>query len=139
MHPVCNLLAKFANSFDIKDWQGLEDTLADNIECNYQDLRGEIKTYAKKDYVDSRKAALAHLHTQHLFSNLEIDCQGNEAYCRLSALIYRKDKKGKQFNSHVIYNFVLVNKTQGNNWKISKIKQAVLWNEGESVIHKGLR
>ncbi|WP_131781422.1 hypothetical protein [Legionella gresilensis] len=75
MLAIFNLLFKFANSFDLKDWQRLEETLADNIECNYQDLRGEIKTYSKEDYVNSRKAALSHLPTQHLFFNLEINCQ----------------------------------------------------------------
>ncbi|STX29935.1 Uncharacterised protein [Legionella beliardensis] len=137
MLSISNLLSKFATSFDIKDWQGLEDTLADDIYCNYHDLRDEIRTYSKKDYVDSRKAALAHLQTQHFFSNLEIHCQGSTTYCRLNALIYRKSRDGKQFNSHVIYNFILT-KTQHNDWKIKEIKQIVLWNEGDPLIHQGL-
>ncbi|WP_419420784.1 nuclear transport factor 2 family protein [Legionella sp. D16C41] len=136
MRAISNLLFKFATSFDVKDWQGVEDTLADNIVCNYQDLRGEIKTYSKAEYVNSRAEVLNNLYTQHFFSNLEIDYHRNEAYCRLSAIIYRRDKEGSYFNSHVIYNFKLTKKSK--NWKIKEIKQTVLWNEGDSIIHKGV-
>lgn len=137
MNTISNLLFKFANSFDTKDWDGLESTLMDNIECDYQSLRGKTGTYTKKEYVNSRKEALSHLKTQHLFSNLEIRSEEMYAYCRLSAIIYRQDNEGKKFDSHVIYNFEL-NKLLNNEWKILKIKQSILWNEGDFTIHEGL-
>ncbi|CDZ77372.1 Scytalone dehydratase [Legionella massiliensis] len=138
MNSVSNILFKFANSFDLKDWDGLENTLMDDVECDYQDLRGKKNTYTKIEFVNLRKETLGHLKTQHLFSNLEIRSEEKSAYCRLSAIIYRQDKDGKKFDSHVIYNFELC-KSSNSEWKIQKIKQIVLWNEGDSTIHKGVR
>ena len=134
---IAKILFKFANNFDLKDWQALEETLMDSIECDYQDLRGISKIYLKSEYVSIRKQALQPLKTQHLFSNLEVTVQEDYSICRLSAVIYRQDNNGKQFNSHVIYHFYLV-QLRNEEWRIKKIKQSVLWNEGDSLIHKGV-
>ena len=134
---IIKLLSKFANSFDLKDWQTLESTIADTIECDYQDLRGESETYSKSEYVSLRKQALGHLKTQHLFANLEITIDAEYAVCQLNAIIYRQDNAGKQFNSHAVYRFHLI-QLQSNEWKIEKIKQSILWNEGDSSIHPGV-
>ncbi|ASQ45016.1 nuclear transport factor 2 family protein [Legionella clemsonensis] len=138
MNTIPNLLFKFANSFDIKDWAGLESTLMDHIECDYQDFRGKTGTYTKSEYVNSRKETLGHLKTQHLFSNLEIKSEEKCSYCRVNAIIYRRDREGKKFDSHVIYNFEL-SKSSKDEWKIQKIKQIVLWNEGDSTVYKGMK
>jgi len=138
MNTISNVLFKFANSFDLKDWDELESTLMDHVECDYQDLREKTDTCSKSEYVKSRKEALDHLKTQHLFSNLEIISEEKCSYCRLSAVIYRQDGHGKKFDSHVIYHFEL-RKLSNNEWKIQKIKQSVLWNEGDSTIHKGVK
>ncbi|WP_131780963.1 nuclear transport factor 2 family protein [Legionella gresilensis] len=135
MNVISNVLFKFANSFNLKDWAGLVSTLMDQVDCDYKDLRGKTDSYTKTEYVNSRKEALSHLKTQHLFSNLEIRCEKEYSYCRLSAVIYRQDKDGKKFNSHVIYNFELT-RLFNNEWKIHKIKQVVLWNEGDSTIYR---
>ena len=110
------------------------------IECDYQDLRGISETCSRNEYVRLRKQALDELKTQHLFSNLEITVKGNIATCQLSAIIYRlyrQEAHDKQFNSHVIYNFQLVH-LKNDEWRINKIKQSVLWNEGDPSIHKGI-
>lgn len=133
---IAKVLFKFANSFDLKDWQALENTLMDDIQCDYQDLRGVFETCSKREYVNIRKKSLGHLKTQHLFSNLEITVEEGQASCQLSAVIYRQDNDGKQFNSHVIYHFHLV-QLKDDEWRIKKIKQIVLWNEGDPLIHKG--
>lgn len=135
--PIIKLLAKFANSLDLKDWQTLENTMADTIECDYQDLRGRSEAYSKSEFVSLRKQALSHLKTQHLFANLEITIEKDYAFCQLNAIIYRQDNDGKQFNSHAFYRFHFV-QLQNNEWKIEKIKQLILWNEGDSSIHVGV-
>lgn len=135
--PIVKLLSQFANSLDLKDWQTLENTMADNIECDYQDLRGKSETYSKSKFVSLRKQALNHLKTQHLFTNLEMTIEKEYAVCQLNAIIYRQDNDGKQFNSHAIYRFHFV-KLQNDEWKIEKIKQSILWNDGDSSIHAGV-
>ncbi|MDX2346986.1 MAG: nuclear transport factor 2 family protein [Legionella sp.] len=135
---ISNLLFKFANSFDTKDWEGLESTLMDTIECDYQDLRKETGHYTKAEYVNTRKKALSTLKTQHLFSNLEFYLDKKHPDCKLSAVIYRRNKADKAFDSHVMYHFEL-NESARKEWKIQKIKQVVLWNEGDASIHAGLK
>jgi len=87
------------------------------------------------EYVAQRKAALEQLQTQHLFSNLEIVVVNYEVRCRCSALILRRLDKNF-FNTHAIHEFTYI--FQNETWLISKIKQRVLWNEGDSEIHLGL-
>ncbi len=43
----------------------------------------------------------------------------------------------EDFTSHCVYIFQLTK--QNVNWKISGITQKVLWNEGTSSIHKGVK
>jgi len=133
---INNLLFKFANSFDLKDWDGMESCLAPQVDCDYSGLRGKKETLTVKEYVALRRSALEPLQTQHLFSNLEIDISddAHQTRCRCSALILRR--RGEQFfNTHAIYEFVCVQKNK--RWLLSKIKQTVLWNEGDSTIHSG--
>lgn len=132
---IINVLSKFANSFDLKDWDRLAETLAESIECDY-DLRGVSECVSKQEFVSSRKIALNHLKTQHLFSNFEILSDNEKASCRLNAIIFRQNDQGIYFNSHVIYQFHLLQ--INHQWKINKIKQSILWNEGDSSIHQGV-
>ena len=137
VQDVKNLIACFANSFDLKDWGGLGAILADQIECDYSDFRGDVTTCKKEDYVSLREEALQPLKTQHLFSNFEIELKGNTANCRASALILRRNNEGISFDTHALYDFRL--KKINNAWNIVKIKQMVLWHDGNPTIHSGSR
>ncbi|PHQ81551.1 MAG: hypothetical protein COB66_01930 [Coxiella sp. (in: Bacteria)] len=134
---ITNVLSKFAICFDLKDWEGLQALLMDSVACNYQDLRGKSGSYTKEAYVDLRKQALAPLNTHHLFSAIEVTIESGQAYCSLTAMIYRKDDSGAYFNSHVVYQFELT-QLATDDWRIHKIKQTVLWNEGDPMIHSGI-
>lgn len=133
---ISEVVSKFATSFDLKDWQGLEETLAESIECDYRDLRGTSGCLSKHEYVSSRKKAINELQTQHLFSNFEIVLEQGRASCRLNAVIFRRNSAGVIFNSHVVYRFHL--RQMNDKWKIDSIKQSLLWNEGDSTIHIGV-
>ena len=61
MQPICNLIATFANSFDLKDWSGLTSLLANPVVCDYRDLRGTIDTFTPEAYVAKRIEALQSL------------------------------------------------------------------------------
>jgi hypothetical protein len=37
---IQELIAKFANSFDVKDWDSLQACLTESIDTDYSDLRG---------------------------------------------------------------------------------------------------
>ena len=135
---IQELVAKFANSFDIKDWDGLHSCFTESIFTDYSDLRGTPpETISAADYVRSRRESLDHLKLHHLVSNYEIDFSDTDgATCRASMVVWRKSE-AEEFTSHCVYMFQLVQQT--GEWKISGITQKVLWNDGKASIHSGVK
>jgi hypothetical protein len=135
---IQELIARFANSFDLKDWDGLQVCFTELIYTDYSDLRGTPpETISAEQYVKLRREALNHLQLHHLVSNYETEfINSNTATCRASMVVWRKSET-EEFTSHCIYTFQLVK----NNfyWLINDITQNVLWNEGFSSIHKGAK
>ncbi|HET9913820.1 MAG TPA: nuclear transport factor 2 family protein [Anaerolineales bacterium] len=131
-------IARFSNSFDLKDWSGLESCFTASLYTDYGDLRGTPpETVKASDYVAARRETLDHLKLHHLVSNYEIHLlDPGRATCRASMIVWRKSET-EEFTSHCVYEFQLTK--QGSQWKISGITQKVLWNEGTASIHKGAR
>ena len=135
---IQQLIARFANSFDVKDWSGLEACFTETLYTDYSDLRGTpSQTITAAEYVRQRRESLDHLKLHHLVSNYEVDLtDSNTASCRASMVVWRKSDE-EEFTSHCVYIFQLVK--SNDDWKISGITQKVLWNEGTSSIHKGAK
>jgi hypothetical protein len=135
---IQELIARFATSFDVKDWTGLEACLTQSIYTDYSDLRGTPpQTVTAADYVRQRRESLDHLKLHHLVSNYEVDFTDSiTAVCRASMVVWRKSDE-EEFTSHCVYTFQLTK--QNADWKISGVTQKVLWNEGTSAIHKGAK
>jgi hypothetical protein len=135
---IQKVIARFANSFDMKDWNGLESCFTESLYTDYSDLRGTpAQTVSAKDYVQKRIDSLNHLKLHHLVSNYEMDfSDSNSATCRASMVVWRKSDE-EEFTSHCVYIFQLTKRD--SDWKISGITQKVLWNEGTSSIHKGAK
>jgi hypothetical protein len=133
---VQEVIARFSNSFDLKDWDGLEACFTESLYTDYGDLRGTPpETVKASDYVAQRRESLDHLKLHHLVGNYEIDLpEANRATCRASMIVWRKSDEA-EFTSHCIYDFQLTK--LGLDWKINGILQKVLWNEGTASIHKG--
>jgi hypothetical protein len=132
---IQELIPRFANSFDTKDWDILKDCLADSVYTDYTDLRGTPpETISAAAYVKSRQESLQHLTTHHLSGNYEIQYADTlQATCRASMIIWRKSGDA-QFTTHCVYMFRL--KKINSEWKIAGITQKVLWNEGNPAIHR---
>lgn len=135
---VQEVIARFANSFDWKDWDGLQSCFTETLFTDYSDLRGTPPQMIGDDeYVAARRQALDSLQLHHLAGNYEVAFQDeNRAFCRASMVIWRKSDV-EEFTSHCIYEFQLLN--DGAGWKISGITQKIMWNEGSSSIHKGAK
>jgi len=135
---IQELIAKFANSFDVKDWDGLQSCLTESLFTDYSDLRGTPpETISAAEYVRLRREALDHLKLHHLVSNYEIDFpDSGGATCRASMIVWRKSET-EEFTSHCFYIFQLVQ--QRGEWRISGITQKVLWNDGKPSIHSGAK
>ena len=135
---IQEVIARFANNFDKKDWSGLEACFTEWLYTDYSDLRGTPpETLKASDYVSVRREALDHLKLHHLVGNYEIAfTDARTATCRASMIVWRKTEV-EEFTSHCVYVFQLVRNEA--EWKISGITQKVLWNEGTSSIHKGAK
>ena len=135
---IQKIIARFATSFDMKDWNGLEACFTESLYTDYSDLRGTPpQTVTAKEYVQKRIDALDHLKLHHLVSNYEVDITDiNSATCRASMTVWRKSDE-EDFTTHCVYIFQLGK--QDSSWKISGITQKILWNEGVSSIHKGAK
>jgi hypothetical protein len=135
---IQEVIARFANSFDVKDWDGLEACFTELLYTDYSDIRGTPpQNVTANEYARSRRESLDHLKLHHLVSNYEIELpDATTATCRASMIVWRKSDE-EEFTSHCIYIFQLTK--LGSSWKISGITQRVLWNEGISSIHKGAK
>ncbi len=133
---IQQLLNRFANSFDLKEWDALGDCLADTVFTDYSALRGTPpETITRERFVALRREALDALGTHHLAGNHEISIKGDEADARLSMLIYRKRPDGEVLDTHCLYQFQLA--LVAGAWRITGITQKVLWNDGNAAIHVG--
>ncbi len=135
---IQQIIARFANSFDVKDWDGLQTCFTEELYTDYSDLRGTPpQTITAGEYVQLRRESLDHLKLHHLVSNYEVDfTDSNNATCHASMIVWRKSDE-EEFTSHCVYMFQLVKRNE--NWKISGITQKVLWNEGKASIHQGAK
>ena len=133
---IQEVIARFATSFDMKDWEGLQACFNESLYTDYGDLRGTPpETLTASEYVRLRRESVGHLKMHHLVSNYEIDFTDLEnAACRASMVVWRTSGE-EEFTSHCVYTFQLVKQTGG--WKINGITQKVLWNEGNASLHKG--
>lgn len=129
---IQEVIARFATSFDVKDWDGMQTCFTDELFTDYSDLRGTPpQTISAADYVAARSKAQENLKMHHLVSNHEIDfTDPNSANCRASMMVWRKSET-EDYTSHCVYTFQL--KKLDADWKISGIKQKVLWNDGTEI------
>jgi hypothetical protein len=131
------LVARFANSFDLKDWGRLGQCLADTLHTDYSELRGTApETMTRDQFVQLRRSALQELQTHHLAGNLEIDLTGKSANLKVSMVIYRRNQAGETLNTHCLY-FMKAEQGQ-DGWRINSIRQKVFMSDGQTEIHKGI-
>ncbi|MFZ6677037.1 nuclear transport factor 2 family protein [Undibacterium sp. Tian12W] len=137
LHAIQNLLARFANSFDLKDWDALSACLASSIHTDYSDLRGTPpEQMSNQHYAELRRIALQDLQTHHLSGNTEIELNDAAANAKVSTIIFRKNADGQTLHTHCLYQFGL-SKSSGQ-WLINFIVQKVFWSDGQTAIHAGI-
>jgi SnoaL-like protein len=134
---IHRLIARFANSFDLKAWGELEACLAETLHTDYSDLRGTPpESMSRGRFVELRRLALQELRTHHLAGNVEVEVDGSDATARVSMVIYRRRADGDVLNTHCLYTLGL--KKEKAAWWIGSIVQKVLWSDGNKAIHGGI-
>ena len=135
---VAQLVARFANSFDLKDWAALTECLHPEIYADYSELRGTPpEVMSRQRFVELRRTALQDLRTHHLSGNVEIDISGTSGTAKASMVIFRLNTEGNRLDTHCLY--VLGVEQVEQRWAIKSIVQKVLINDGLPGIHSGIR
>jgi hypothetical protein len=131
------LVARFANCFDLKDWEGLGHCLGDELYTDYSDLRGTPpETMSREKFVELRRIALHDLQTHHLTGNLEIEADETTANLKVSMAIHRRNQAGEKLNTHCLYFLGAEHADSG--WVINSLVQKVFISDGRTGIHKGV-
>jgi len=132
---IIDFIKSFFKSFDTKDWNLMEGSLAETVELDYESFRGEPMYYStSKDYVEKRKVGLKALTTNHKSSSYVIIRKGSEInfLCDYEINRYAIDSEA-HFHSYGKYDFWIEEKDE--RLKIYRIKQLLERNEGDKNIH----
>lgn len=131
------LVARFANSIDTKDWAGLGQCLKAELHTDYSDLRGTPpERMSSVRFVELRRSALHDLQTHHLSGNVEINASNTCGEVKASMVIYRRNTNGEILNTHCLY--VLGVERVEDHWLISSIVQRVFIGDGHKTVHIGI-
>lgn len=140
---INDLLCRFFQSFDEKDWPAMRACLADTVWVDYSSFRDVAPGEISGDrYVAQRKAALSALEMQHNFLNLRVDVEGDTAAAWCNYLIHRFQPNFDGaadgfFHSYGRYEFAFAREEAG--WRIGRIRQILLQNHGNPEIHGATR
>jgi hypothetical protein len=136
---IHNLLAHFFAAFDEKNWQALRECLCEEVFVDYSAFcEMPASTMAVDRYIEERRAALDWLDTQHNFHNLRVSVDAIEgsatARCNYVIRRFHPGLDGTHyFHSYGHYHFDFV--SLHGAWRIARIKQHLLRNEGDREIH----
>ncbi|MDC4657596.1 nuclear transport factor 2 family protein [Acinetobacter baumannii] len=132
-HRILEVITRFQLVFDQKNWDAFDELLADQLEVDYLQFRGEpLCVVSCHEYKGSRQQALSHLRLQHNLSNPLIRIEQDQAWLECNYQIYRFSEND-YFHSFGRYYFTLA-KQQGI-WKITGICQHLTKNIGNPRIH----
>jgi hypothetical protein len=139
---IIELIIRFAAAFDSQDWAALRACLVDEIDIDYSQLRGEPPSRLSADaYVESRRQGLAGLETLHVSTNHLVTIADDSASCRSTLMVFRVDPAmaagENRFDTVGRYEHGLIRTAQG--WRITRIKQTVLVQEGNPMVHGAMR
>jgi hypothetical protein len=142
---INDLVARFCQSFDDKDWPALRDCLCDGLFTDYSSFRGTPPgTMSADEYVEQRRNALRVLDTQHNFHNLRValDAAGDTATAYCHYVIHRFEPSGNAVNGRFFHScgeYVFGCVAVNGDWKIARITQTLLRNVGYAEIHGAAR
>jgi hypothetical protein len=139
---IIDVIVGAANAMDAQDWRRLRACLADEIDTDYRDFRGEPPARVRADdYVAARRRGLAGLRTVHISTNHAVEIEGDRARCVSAYRIYRVDPAAPadqdRLDTAGHYEHGLVRAPGG--WRISRIVQTVVVRAGHAAVHGAFR
>ena len=92
-HRILEVVTRFQLVFDQKNWDAFDELLADQLEVDYFQFRGEpLCMVSCHEYKGSRQQALSHLRLQHNLSNPLVRIEQDQAWLECNYQIYRFQK-----------------------------------------------
>ncbi len=139
---IIDTIVGVANAIDDKNWQKLRVHLANKIDIDYFEFRGEPPgQITAEEYIQQRVSGLTGLKTLHISTNHEVTIRGNYAECKSAYRIYRLDptRESGENRLDTAGNYIhQLTKIDGC-WRITAIKQTVVVIAGNHQVHGALR
>lgn len=139
---IVDTVLRFFYAIDMQNWRLLRSCLAETLDVDYTDLRGEPRQLVfADDFVASRAKDHSGLRVQHMSSNHLVTMTANTAECTSCFLIHRinptlpKETNAFDTSGHYVHELIQT----PNGWLINHIKQTVLWSRGNPQIHGAFR
>jgi len=137
---ISELLVRFFQAFDEKDWPTMRECLCDEVFADYASSRGApASTISAGRYVEQRRTSLQTLDMRHRFLNLRMDVEpvGRSAIASCDYVIHRyhpsfESSDNHYFHSYGHYVFAFLN--DSGIWRISRITQQVVRSHGHREI-----
>ena len=139
---VVDTIVAFANAIDAQDWQKLRSHLADEIDIDYSEFRGETpRRVSAEEYIKQRVEGLAGSRTLHVSTNHEVTIKRDAAKCKSVYRIYRldPDRESGQNRLDTGGNYFHSLIQTDRHWLIAGIKQTVVIVGGNTQVHGALR
>jgi SnoaL-like domain len=139
---IIDIIVGVANAIDAKDWQKLRSYLANEINIDYFEFRGEPPgQITAEEYIQQRVSGLAGLKTLHISTNHEVTIRGNSAECKSVYRIYRLDptRECEENRLDTGGNYIHQLTQIDGYWRITAIKQTVVFITGNRQVHGALR
>jgi SnoaL-like domain len=138
---INDLLTRFFQAFDDKNWSMVRECLCDEVFVDYSSFRDlPPMTVSRDNYVEQRRTSLESLDMQHNFLNLrvEVEPSAERAAARCNYVIHRFQPSFDGINDHYFHSFghyVLAFANVSGTWRISRIAQNLLRTQGNGDIH----
>jgi SnoaL-like domain len=139
---IIEVIVGFANALDEKNWHKLRGYLANEVEIDYSDFRGESpQRVTAEEYVKQRVDGLVGLRTLHISTNHEVTIEENIAHCRSAYCIYRVDPtlEAGQDRLDTAGNYFYQLIRVGEEWRVNAVKQTVVVMSGNRQVHGAFR
>jgi hypothetical protein len=136
---IVQAIVGLANAMDAQDWGRVRSLLADELDVDYAQFRGEPPARVTADsYVASRVDGLKGLHTLHTSTNHEVSVEGDYGTCISAYHILRVEPTtGRRLDTWGTYQHRLARTANG--WRVTGIVQRVAWLEGDRAVHGALQ
>jgi 3-phenylpropionate/cinnamic acid dioxygenase small subunit len=134
---VCDVLYRFAEGVDLRDFELYRSVFTDEIEVDYSSHRpGSIGRMRADDWVARAQRRFNTIDaTQHAMSNPRVNIDGDTASCSMYVVAHHHHRHEGKADSYTLggrYVNQLIRSNGG--WRISRLALQVWWSEGNPAL-----